>query len=75
MGDNPYNNVLSAYTGYAILIMFMSCMCATLTLLFYEPRHDKTNTMGLRPGWIQTSLRIRAVWSGSMQFAFKLYYK
>jgi hypothetical protein len=27
----------------------------------YEPRHDKTNIVGLRPAWIQTSLRIRAV--------------
>jgi hypothetical protein len=27
----------------------------------YETRHDKTNMMGLRPAWIQTSLRIRAV--------------
>jgi hypothetical protein len=35
----------------------------------YEPRHDKTNIMGLRPAWIQTSLRIHAVWSGSMLFA------
>jgi hypothetical protein len=26
-----------------------------------EPRHDKTNIVGLRPAWIQTSLRIRAV--------------
>jgi hypothetical protein len=26
-----------------------------------EPHHDKTNIMGLRPAWIQTSLRIRAV--------------
>jgi hypothetical protein len=26
-------------------------------------------TVGLRPAWIQTSLRIRAVWSGSMLFA------
>ncbi|XP_060590236.1 kinesin-like protein KIF16B [Ruditapes philippinarum] len=24
----------------------------------YEPRHDKTNIMGLQPAWIQTSLRI-----------------
>jgi hypothetical protein len=30
-----------------------------------EPHHDKTNIMGLRPAWIQTSLRIRA----SMLFA------
>jgi hypothetical protein len=33
-----------------------------------ELRNDKTNIMGLRPAWIQTSLRIRAVWSGSMLF-------
>jgi hypothetical protein len=26
-----------------------------------EPRHDKTNIVRLRPAWIQTSLRIRAV--------------
>jgi hypothetical protein len=31
-------------------------------VLIYEPRHDKTNIVGLRPAWIQTSLRIRAVW-------------
>jgi hypothetical protein len=34
-----------------------------------EPRHVTTNVMRLRPAWIQTSLRIRAVWSGSMLFA------
>jgi hypothetical protein len=30
---------------------------------------NKTNIVRLRPAWIQTSLRIRAVWSGSMLFA------
>jgi hypothetical protein len=40
-----------------------------------EPRHDKTNIMALRPAWIQTSMRIRAVWSGSMLIAYRLYYK
>jgi hypothetical protein len=34
-----------------------------------EPRHDKTNIMGLQPAWIQTSSSICAVWSGSMLFA------
>jgi hypothetical protein len=29
--------------------------------IIFEPRHNKTNIMGLRPAWIQTSLRIRAV--------------
>jgi hypothetical protein len=27
----------------------------------FELRHDKTNIVRLRPAWIQTSLRIRAV--------------
>jgi hypothetical protein len=40
-----------------------------------EPCHYKTNIVRLRPAWIQTSLRIRAVLSGSMLFAFKLYNK
>jgi hypothetical protein len=35
----------------------------------FEPRHDKTNVMRLRPAWIQTSLPISAVWLGSMLFA------
>jgi hypothetical protein len=40
-----------------------------LRLYSVEPRHGKTNIMGLRPAWIQTSLRIHTVWSGSMLFA------
>jgi hypothetical protein len=31
--------------------------------------------MRLRPAWIQTSLRICAVWSGFMLFPYKPYYK
>jgi hypothetical protein len=31
--------------------------------------------VGLRPAWIQTSLRIRAVWSGSMLFAYQPFNK
>jgi hypothetical protein len=27
----------------------------------FEPGHNKTNIVHLRPAWIQTSLRIRAV--------------
>jgi hypothetical protein len=34
-----------------------------------EPRHDKTNTMGPRPAWTQTSPRTRAVRSGSTLLA------
>jgi hypothetical protein len=29
----------------------------------------------LWPAWIQTSLRIHPVWSGSMLFAYQPYYK
>jgi hypothetical protein len=38
-----------------------------------EPRHDKTNVVGLRPEWILTRLPIRTVWSGSMLFTYKPY--
>jgi hypothetical protein len=34
-----------------------------------KPRHDKTNIIGLRSAWIQTSLPIRTIWSGIMLFA------
>ncbi|XP_045172278.2 uncharacterized protein LOC123534211 [Mercenaria mercenaria] len=34
----------------------------------HEPHHEKTTIKRLRPAWIQTNLRIRAVWSGSMLF-------
>jgi hypothetical protein len=37
-------------------------------MLLVEPCHDKTNIMRLRPAWIQTR-------SGSMLFAYQLYYK
>jgi hypothetical protein len=39
----------------------MLLMLFTVMQRKFEPRHDKTNIMGLRPAWIQTSLRIRAV--------------
>jgi hypothetical protein len=39
------------------------------SMYIIEPHHDKTNIMGLWPAWIQTSLRIRTVLSGSMLFA------
>jgi hypothetical protein len=45
------------------------CPDAHDRVCIFEPRPDKTNIMGLQPAWIQTSLRIRAVWSGSMLFA------
>jgi hypothetical protein len=46
-----------------------ACSSFLVSFCRYESCHDKTNIMGLRPAWIQTSLRIRAVWSGSMLFA------
>ena len=35
----------------------------------YEPRHDKTNQMSVRPAKTQISLGIRPVWSESSLFA------
>jgi hypothetical protein len=58
--------------GLSCHISFVYIFCI---LYLYEPRHDKTNKMGLRPAWIQTCLRIRAVWSGSMLFAYQPFYK
>jgi hypothetical protein len=37
-----------------------------LNMYSKEPRHDKTNMVRLRQAWIQTSLLIHAVWSGSL---------
>jgi hypothetical protein len=58
---------------------YISCLSLELNIVInvglivqvsaFEPRDDKTNIMGLRPAWIQTSLRIRTVWSGSKLFA------
>jgi hypothetical protein len=47
----------------------------TVAKIINEPCHDKTNVMRLQPAWIQTSLRIRAVWSESMLFAYKPCYE
>ena len=49
------------------LIFSSSCaialMCSSSAILFYEPRHDKTNKMSVRPAKTQISLGIRPVWS------------
>jgi hypothetical protein len=39
----------------------VQCRKNKTEIMIIEPRHDKTNIMGLRPAWIKTSLRIRAV--------------
>ena len=38
----------------------------------YEPRHDKTNKMAVRPAKTQISLGIRPVWSGSSLSAWRI---
>jgi hypothetical protein len=62
---------------YTDMVRYMCFIESTsvLTSINNEPHHDKTNIMGLRPAWIQISLCIRAVWSGSMLFAYKPYNK
>ena len=38
----------------------------------YEPRHDKTNKMAVRPAKTQISLGIRPVWSESSLSAWRI---
>jgi hypothetical protein len=45
------------FFGFSSLILFFNGEVEELN----EPCHDKTNIVLLRPAWIQTSLRIRAV--------------
>jgi hypothetical protein len=40
---------------------FINDVKKLVLLKINELRHDKTNIMGLRPAWFQTSLRIRAI--------------
>jgi hypothetical protein len=60
---------LSQYFFYISSVQTCTHICLLTYLTLFDPPHDKTNIMGLRPAWIQTSPRIRAVWSGSMLFA------
>jgi hypothetical protein len=53
-------------TSIAILALLLAIVSYSLC---NEPHHNKTNIMRLRPAWIQTSLRYRAVRSESMLFA------
>ena len=42
-----------------------------LTLNIFEPRHDKTNKMSVRPAKTQISLGIHRVWAGSSLSAWR----
>ena len=44
---------------------------AGLNNIQYDPRHDKTNKMAVRPAKTQISLGIRPVWSGSSLSAWR----
>ena len=47
-------------------------MATVLCRTVYEPRHDKTNKMSVRPAKTQISPGIRLVWSESLLSAWKL---
>jgi hypothetical protein len=53
-------NLGEIYTPFMLLVKAMAYVLAKLNST-YEPRHNKTNIMGLRPLCLQTSLRIHAV--------------
>jgi hypothetical protein len=62
--------ILANNTSRLTVTLYITQYLYTFTLnKIYEARHDKTNIVRLRSAWIQTSLCIRAVWSGSMLFA------
>jgi hypothetical protein len=56
-----------------LMCSYISCGYGVMFFKFcessFEPRHDKTNIVRLRQAWIQTSLCICKVWSGSMLFS------
>ena len=51
------------------LILFLTKAHASLHLIIFEPPHDKTSKMNMRPAKTQISLGIRPVWSESSQCA------
>jgi hypothetical protein len=53
---------------YTNIKWYKTCLTFCFSSSF-EPRHDKTNIVGLRTAWIHSSLRLLTVWSGSMLFA------
>jgi hypothetical protein len=69
---NHINNISCLFL-VTVLPVFEKSIFQTLKYLWqfktYEPLHDETNIVRLRQALIQTSLRIRVVWSGSKLFA------
>jgi hypothetical protein len=63
-------SVLSVYNVHNYNVQVF-CDTSDIIVLIFEPRHDKTNVMRLRPAWIQTSLPIRAGWLGSMLITYQ----
>jgi hypothetical protein len=62
---NSIGNIIKLVLNLEKLKMPISEQCQLLEILFLlkcrskdiiEPRHDKTNIMGLQPVWMQTSL-------------------
>ena len=52
------------FVGFVPECLTKKCNKSTMKILF-EPPHDKTNKMSVRPAKTQISLGIRSVWSES----------
>ena len=73
MAVNLVQKLLSLHLGkrelanwrVVYLRLYRGCLSSSCCDLWYEPRHDKTNKMALRPAKTQISLGIRPVWSES----------
>ena len=64
------------FAGRTVILLVLSCRRSGINDLIlgcfeYEPQHDKTNKMGVRPARTQISLGIRPVWSESLLSAWR----
>ena len=58
-------NVWNYVVNFPTLLVILLTYCADYTAFLFEPPHDKTNNVVVRPAKTQISLGIRPVWSES----------
>jgi hypothetical protein len=73
LSNHSYQQTYYHWISAHVLVILQTKDFYIIFIRLYELRHDKTNIMGLWPAWIQTSLRIRPVWSVSMLFAISFF--
>ena len=61
--------IQKTYVTMKIIVIYTLLLFDTSSAVIYEPRHDKTNNVAVRPAKTQISLGIRPVWSESSMCA------